>query len=201
MNDYLKILKESKDRHFCTAELLQTRYTHKITSTKVDYNYDSTDELNTTQPNESNSTLIICENYPASYQSKNDQINAINDDIRKLRESKAILRQTLKQIDSVLQDPDCSADKSRPKTVHPYFNVIPLVNQLPVLSDKRPKTSTKTNDSKRNTTLKSSIFDHPFNRSTFTDKVIHDHEKNVRKVIKKARETSTIDNSFEPSLS
>jgi hypothetical protein len=182
----MNTMRLSEQEHFCTAE-------------SFNFVCDDSYDAHQSGPNYS---LLICEKYPASYQSKEEQINAINNDIKKLRQSKIILRQTLKQLDSILQETDCPIAKPN-KPTNPYLTVKSLANIVPYLSDSRPTSAEKNQNkinSKKNKILKSSIFDVPFNPCTFTDKTIHDHERNTEKAKKKPKKKTTNEDPYEPCL-
>ena len=168
----------SKDsRHFCT-----------VSSDVINRNNETIRSIDTSP------TLKICEKYKPSYTSKKDQINVISDRIKMIRQSKQLMRDTMKEIDSLLDDKyKVDENKCNYETLEEFFKSKKCINSslsissmnsnLPRKDINPPKyidevnkqfTKTEKADMKaRNVShpvlVSTSIFE-PFNKFTFTDK-------------------------------
>lgn len=80
------------------GELLDT--SHYCTPLHQNIN-EKSDGINENSLDES--SLIVCENYAPSYTSKKDQFYKIKDDVATLRKSKLIMKQTLFELDRLLE--------------------------------------------------------------------------------------------------
>lgn len=77
--------------HYCTSRHLGLTNRHEFNA--------SGDSINNTEIDQA---LIVCEHYSPSYTSKQDQINDINKNVYDLKKSKVIMKQTMKEIDRLL---------------------------------------------------------------------------------------------------
>jgi hypothetical protein len=175
--------KDSGSKHFCTGSK----------------SFESASE------SEFSTKLKICEKYKPSYTSKEDQIKVISDRIKMLRESKELMRETMKSIDGILDDRykinnsktdyDLLEEFFKNKNyVHGSLHITSLNSNLP-RKDIHPPKHAKTFDCKhhQNKTEKAdlrirsatkvavvptSVFE-PFDESTFTDKTILENRKRI----------------------
>ena len=149
--------------------------------------------------------LRICEKYKPSYTSKEDQIKVISDRIKMLRESKELMRETMKNIDGVL-DEKYKTNQSKndyelleeffknKNYVHGSLHIKSLNSNLPrkdinppkytqIVDNRHYKNKTEKVDTRiRSATniavVPTSVFE-PFDDTTFTDKTILENRKRI----------------------
>ena len=184
-------------KHFCTAS---------IASFKAD-EIISESEFST--------RLKICEKYKPSYTSKKDQIEVISDRIKMIRQSKQLMRETMKNIDGVLDEKYKIDENNRDyealeeflrskRCIHGSLHVTSLNSYLPrrdinqskyikVVDNKQYKNKTeKVDDSKVRSVpnvnvVPTSVFE-PFDESTFTDKTILENRKRILEIKRKSQQ-------------
>jgi hypothetical protein len=182
----IKEMQIKKNEHFCTASL---------------------SDLSALESAKKEKPLKICEKYKPSYTSKKDQINVISDRIKMLRQSKLLMKQTINEIDELLDDKykceetnenDLEAFFKSKKCLASSLNISSLHSNLPRKDINPPKyidqvnkTCTRTEktdiDARNSLTpllVPSSIFV-PYDQFAFTDKVLLENRQRILESRKK----------------
>ena len=131
------------DRHYCTFDQTQSDISTHLDSIRNNYPKNLINNMNLT-------SLNLCEEYPPSYILKEDQVNTYKTQLKKLRISKKIMKQTMKQIDDILgeqedeeKDPIDEFFKSD-KSLSSSLNISSLKHLLPVNSEKNERNKKET---------------------------------------------------------
>jgi hypothetical protein len=143
------ILERSKSfhvnqNHFCTltSDIHESSLNDLYPTNRIDKT-----KLTTLSP-----VLTICEDLKPSYTSKKDQLSELNKQIRKLKVSKKLLKDTIQQIDTFINDDNNENNKSSAKCKDLFdlqtelsksINITSLKNFLPK-TDRSPKSRPET---------------------------------------------------------